>query len=143
MGDQINDRAAVLVVDNGCILLIHRRKKGRDYYVVPGGSMEPGETPEEAGVRELKEETGLTVKLAGKLCSFDNEEHTEHSFLATDPYGELRVGGPEREQQSPENQYGLEWIGADRLRIINLQPIQLRRICESLLADPTRQTGAP
>ena len=50
--------AALIFDDAGRVLLIkenyHRRRYG-----LPGGALEPGETPVEAVVREVREETGL------------------------------------------------------------------------------------
>jgi ADP-ribose pyrophosphatase YjhB (NUDIX family) len=41
-------RAGAFIVDKGKILLIHRFFQGREYYVIPGGGVEEGETLEEA-----------------------------------------------------------------------------------------------
>lgn len=45
------------------IAVIHRRRYGD--WCLPKGKVEEGETPEETAVREVQEETGLTVKSAG------------------------------------------------------------------------------
>ena len=37
---------------------------------VPAGGMDPGETPEEAVIRELREETGFTADTLAHLCNF-------------------------------------------------------------------------
>ena len=52
------------------ILLIKHKKNGR--WTQPGGHMEGNETPEEAALREVYEETGLRVKLLGER--FPREE---------------------------------------------------------------------
>lgn len=44
------------------MLLIERRREGRHYFVFPGGSLEAGETSEEAVIREVEEETGLVIR---------------------------------------------------------------------------------
>ena len=51
--------------------------------IVPGGGIEPGETPEDAAVRETLEETGLEVRVLREL-GFDGGPH----FLQAMPAGE-------------------------------------------------------
>jgi 8-oxo-dGTP diphosphatase len=56
-------RVSVVVVENKKILLVKHRKGSRQYWVLPGGRLEYGETFQECGIRELKEETGLDVEV--------------------------------------------------------------------------------
>lgn len=61
-----------VVIRDGRVALIRRGKeplKGR--WVIPGGTVEPGEGLEQALVREMREETGLTVKPLEILLVFD------------------------------------------------------------------------
>ena len=53
----------------------------------PGGGVEPDELPEEAAIREAKEETGLDVELIRWLADF-NDEFAERSY-----YLAKRIGG--------------------------------------------------
>lgn len=48
-----------------CILLVQHREHvgGRSYWLLPGGAREEGETEEQCVIREMKEETGLDVKI--------------------------------------------------------------------------------
>ena len=48
-------RAVALVVRDGRILMERVCYFGREFYTVPGGGIEDGETPEQAVIRELKE----------------------------------------------------------------------------------------
>jgi 8-oxo-dGTP diphosphatase len=53
---------AVITDKAGRLLLIKRRNEpGAGLWSLPGGRIEPGETDEQAVVRETREETGLTV----------------------------------------------------------------------------------
>lgn len=52
---------AVVRDDAGRVLLGHRRDC--DFWGLPGGGMEAGEAPWQAAVREVQEETGLTVEV--------------------------------------------------------------------------------
>jgi mutator protein MutT len=56
---------AVAVVEDDGRFLIGRRAEGgplAGYWEFPGGKIHPGETPEQAAVRECLEETGLLVR---------------------------------------------------------------------------------
>src|SRR6185503_9382508 len=65
--------AAVATYDEkGRILLgLHSDKK---IWVLPGGLIEPGETPADGAVRETWEETGLLVELTGILGVYGGPE---------------------------------------------------------------------
>ena len=52
--------SAVLLRDNG-ILMVRISYHGRTWWCLPGGTIEPDETPEETIVRELREELNLRV----------------------------------------------------------------------------------
>jgi len=119
--DAARQRVTVFIIDEGKVLLLYRFKNGEEYYAVPGGGIEPGETEEAAAVREIKEETGLDVCLGEKIGTLVLDGETQHLYLTKLFRGKLELGGPERERQSPENVYRLEWIPLDKLSEINLR----------------------
>lgn len=59
---------------SGKILLLHRQKGPKDQWETPGGKLEPGETPEQAATREVKEEIGVQVELIKPLGENDFAE---------------------------------------------------------------------
>jgi len=63
--------AGCVVVRDGRVLLIHRER--HDDWSLPKGKLEPGETWEEAALREVEEETGVR----GELGEYLGETHYE------------------------------------------------------------------
>jgi len=50
----------------GQVLLVRRaRSPGKGFYSLPGGRVEYGETTEQALIREIAEETALTIEISG------------------------------------------------------------------------------
>ena len=98
-----------LIEDGTRILLQNRVKKDWRGYALPGGHVEPGESFVKVVIREMKEETGLTVidpRLVGiKQFPIDNGRYVVLLFKATKWTGELI--------SSEEGQ--MEWIEYHRL----------------------------
>ncbi len=73
---------AVALVDPDGRVLIAQRPQGKamaGLWEFPGGKIEPGETPEDTLIRELREELGITVK-AACLAPFTFASHTYDAF---------------------------------------------------------------
>ena len=84
---------------DGCWLMLHRTKKkndiNHDKWLGIGGKFEEGESPEECLLREVREETGLTLtdyRFRGLVTFVSDEAPTEymHLFTATGFTGTLR-----------------------------------------------------
>jgi 8-oxo-dGTP pyrophosphatase MutT (NUDIX family) len=115
-------RVAIFVLDdNDNVLLFHRRKPGEEYYAVPGGGVEPGETPEQAAVRELKEETGLDVTLGEKIGEVEADGNYQYFYVSKIWSGTPALGGEELERESPTNVYDLVWMPIEELNEIDLR----------------------
>ena len=62
--EKIDFTVAIFVVENSRVLLIHHRKL--DKWLPLGGHIELEEDPEQAALREAREESGLDVELIGE-----------------------------------------------------------------------------
>ena len=104
---------------NNSYLMLHRVKKvndeNQDKWIGVGGKMEEGESPEECLVREVKEETGLSLKryqYRGFITFVSNQWGTEymHLFTASEYEGKIK-----------ECEEGiLEWVPKERIEELNL-----------------------
>ncbi|MFB6124602.1 MAG: 8-oxo-dGTP diphosphatase [Halanaeroarchaeum sp.] len=90
----MQEATIVYPVDGDRVLLI-RKKRGVGAGLVngPGGKVEPGETPREAAVREVREEIGApvpTVEKRGELEFVFGDEHfsSVHVYTAPPPAGD-------------------------------------------------------
>jgi 8-oxo-dGTP pyrophosphatase MutT (NUDIX family) len=53
------ERASVVIIREGQILMVKIAEGGKSWWCLPGGTIEPGETPEQAVLRELREELNV------------------------------------------------------------------------------------
>ena len=98
-----------LIEDGDKILLQNRVKKDWRGYALPGGHVEFGESFVDAVIREMKEETGLTItspRLVGvKQFPIENGRYVVLLFKATEWSGNLLSS----------NEGQMEWIEYDKL----------------------------
>lgn len=92
-------RVSVIVISpEKKILLVRHRKGNRQYWVLPGGRLEYGETFEECAVREIREETGLEVEVVrflflSEAIAPDRSRHIVNIYLkAKEIGGVMKVG---------------------------------------------------
>lgn len=85
-------RAGIILVENGMVALIERHRAGLDYYVFPGGGVDEGETPEQAAVREAREELGVEVRIKKKAAALRFELSAQVYFLVERVGGEFGTG---------------------------------------------------
>jgi 8-oxo-dGTP diphosphatase len=131
-------RAGVVLRSSEGIAAIERIRGDLTYYVLPGGRLEPGETPEEAAQREAYEELGVVVKLIGLVATVQYRENTQLYYLADLVSGEFGTGAGEEMDSpadSPSGTYRGVWIPPDQLAVHDLKP---QPIAEALrgTADP-------
>jgi ADP-ribose pyrophosphatase YjhB (NUDIX family) len=126
-------RSAVLVWRDGEVLLVRHEKGGRSYWLVPGGGVDPGETMVDAGVRELREETGYDVEVGRLvlLCeAIDPEPGGRHIvnavYSGTVRGGAISVGVDKALRDA-------KWLPVDELTTLEMYPpvgAELRAVIE-------------
>jgi len=85
-------RAAALIVQNDAIAVIERHRAGKHYFTFPGGGVEPGETPEQAAVREVLEELGLHIQVVRRVAEVWFRGERQDHFLAEATGGTFGTG---------------------------------------------------
>ena len=78
MTETPRQRATAIVERDGCILVV--RDKFRPAFMLPGGGIDEGESPEVAVARELQEETTLTATAIRYLFTHDGKYNHHHVF---------------------------------------------------------------
>jgi ADP-ribose pyrophosphatase YjhB (NUDIX family) len=76
------DRAFSAIIPAGKIVMIHCISSDRDFWTLPGGGVEEGESLEEAAVRETFEESNLQIKIIRYLFETEYSGGIQYCYLA-------------------------------------------------------------
>ncbi|MFE4520382.1 NUDIX domain-containing protein [Kitasatospora sp. NPDC056783] len=121
--------SAVVTDPAGRILLQRRTDNG--LYALPGGTMDFGESLPDTAVREVFEETGLTIEITGLVGTYTDPRHIiayadgevrqqfNICFTSRITGGELRISGESTD---------LRFIAPDDLDALPLHPTQRLRL---------------
>jgi 8-oxo-dGTP diphosphatase len=118
--------AAAVILDEREWVLLVRHTYGRLNWEIPGGASEPGESVIETALREVREETGLTVEAERLTGVYYDPEHDAHHFV----FACRSVRGGEPVASSDEISACAFWPADDPPRPIS--DFTLRRIRDAL-----------
>jgi 8-oxo-dGTP pyrophosphatase MutT (NUDIX family) len=123
-------RAVAILIENERIALIERHRLGRHYFTFPGGGVDEGETPEDAVVREMEEETGLRVAVLRKVAEVWFQGNRQDYFLLEKTGGTFGNGNGEEFHQTPMGvrlfgTYHPTWLAVDALLENEVLPMEM------------------
>lgn len=140
-------RACAALIHGGTILMVRHVEPSRSYWTLPGGGIEAGETPHQAAVREVWEETGVQVRAVRLLWEgtygSGASSSPEYCFLVKPKEaGEERPAGllgcdPEEVGLPAESKLlqGVGWVPLEEL----MRDVQVVRVM-MVLAEEGRQS---
>lgn len=128
----------VVIFRDDEVLLAERGKRpSQNFWSIPGGAQELGETVEETGVREIREETGLEIEVLGLVdvidsISHDSDGKVQFHYTLVDLMAEWRSG----EAIAADDVAAVCWAKLEDLETYGLRQMTLDVI---LLADKKRR----
>ena len=134
----VRTRVAGIIFINGKIALMHRkdvlkRPEMPEYYTIPGGGLEEGETEEEGTKREIKEEFGIEVRIVKKLYEMKSTKFNQKELYYLCEYvsGKFGTGqGPEFSNDpkyKDSGKYIPELVEKENIKNINLLPLEIKK----------------
>ncbi len=133
--EKFNYRVCAMMISNGKILAMHDERS--PYYYLPGGRVEIGETAENAVIREVQEEVGVTPKIVRPLWlnqaffteDVDNLHYHELCiyFLMDIADTDLLARGEKFTVNEGSRTHTFEWLEFDRLKDEYFYPLFLKK----------------
>lgn len=124
--------ARAIIIKDGSIVVTHRNKFGLEYYVLPGGGVDLGETLEQALYRELSEEA--CVQVTNPRLVFVEEAGepygTQYIYLCEYVGGEPALHPDSQEAKihaMGQNLYEPQWLKLDKFATIKLRSESLKQ----------------
>lgn len=74
-------RPTGILIENGKILIVKQQLVEQQHWTLPGGALEYNETIEQCLIREMKEETGIDVKVKDLLYICDRFRSLKHHIV--------------------------------------------------------------
>ena len=133
--EKFDYRVCAIIINENKILAMHDERS--PYFYLPGGRVMMGETAENAIVREIQEELGITSRIIRPLWltqaffkeDVDNIRYHELCiyFLMDISHTELLSKGESFSLQEGHHQHDFEWLCYERLKDEYFYPVFLKK----------------
>ncbi len=129
---QPRDSAFAVILRETCVLLVRARRKKR--WQLPGGGLKRRETPRQAALREVDEETGLTIRIETLSGTYRRSDGSFALVFLARVSADAELAGPRNEIRHQR------WV--PHPKAIRLLPRRARRrLADALAAALERRAG--
>jgi len=115
-------RVAALMLVEGKVVLARHRAGEATYHLLPGGGVDYRETVEDALVREVAEETGLTARLVRPLFISDTIDPAGSRHLVNITFLAQVVGGEITQAPQDHRVEAIDLVAPEGLSALDLRP---------------------
>ncbi len=122
---------AVVFKDDRVLLVRRANPPAKGIWAIPGGSIRAGETLQCAAEREIREETGVTIRACDPVFVFDTIEYDDHGavkfhYVIVDLLADYVSGEP----RAGDDATDARWITRDELMRLPVSPITRKLLSE-------------
>src|SRR5690554_662968 len=124
--------ARAIIIRDSKLAVVKRNKFGSIYYILVGGGVDPGETPEQAVRREVEEETGMRV-VDAKLAYIEDAAFRfgrQYIYLCDAEGDSMSISADTQEHQLNiigKNTYKPMWLPLDELERVTFRSEELKQ----------------
>ena len=133
---------AIVFKDDKILLVQRAQPPSQDVWAIPGGSVEIGESLQEAAEREILEETGVTIRAGEPVFTFDYIEcddagRVRFHYVIVDLSAVYISGEP----CGGDDATDARWVSSGAIAKLEVSPMTRRLLNDKYNFEKTRRTG--